>query len=180
VNAELITQILTIALVGYVGWHLRSQLRTLKSAVDVQKAAIDAQAEQMKAQSTVLQDVERLNKLMQQVIDFFDPQAALQREQAYKARVEREAAMRPMRERIEMWYAAVRGQGFDRKQFANSEAYATLKRHLPKALQQEIDESRNPQLFVALPHDGIDPLQVRLQEEIAKLERKFDREGRAP
>src|SRR5215475_5340606 len=44
----------------------------------------------MQAQSTVLQDVERLNKVMQQVIDFFDPQAQLQREQAYRDRVTRD------------------------------------------------------------------------------------------
>jgi uncharacterized membrane protein YgaE (UPF0421/DUF939 family) len=62
----------------------------LRRAIEGQKATIEAQAEQMKAQSTVLQDVERLNKVMQQVIVFFDPQAQLQREQAYKQRVERD------------------------------------------------------------------------------------------
>jgi hypothetical protein len=36
------------------------------------------------AQSAVVQDVERLSKIKQEVIDFFGPQAVLQREQAYK------------------------------------------------------------------------------------------------
>jgi uncharacterized membrane protein YgaE (UPF0421/DUF939 family) len=62
----------------------------LRRSIESQKATIEAQAEQMKAQSTVLQDVERLNKVMQQVIAFFDPQAQLQREQAYKERFERD------------------------------------------------------------------------------------------
>jgi uncharacterized membrane protein YgaE (UPF0421/DUF939 family) len=71
----------------------------LRRAIESQKATIEAQAEQMKAQSTVLQDVERLNKVMQQVVAFFDPQAQLQREQAYKARVERD--MDEMRSHVE-------------------------------------------------------------------------------
>jgi hypothetical protein len=62
----------------------------LRRAIESQKATIEAQAEQMKAQSTVLQDVERLHKLMQQVIDFVDPQRQLQREQAFQVRLERE------------------------------------------------------------------------------------------
>jgi hypothetical protein len=41
--------------VVYFGLHLRSQLRTVKSTVEVQKATIEAQAESMKAQSAVLQ-----------------------------------------------------------------------------------------------------------------------------
>jgi septal ring factor EnvC (AmiA/AmiB activator) len=104
VSADLITQIVTLALVIYFGLHLRTQLRTVKSTVEAQKATIDAQAEQMKAlkatidaqaeqmkaQSTVLQDFERLNKIMQQVIDFVDPETQLKREQAYRAWVDRE------------------------------------------------------------------------------------------
>jgi hypothetical protein len=50
------------------------------------KATIDAQAEQMKAQSTVLQDVERLYNVVKHVLDTVSDPAALQREQAYKAR----------------------------------------------------------------------------------------------
>jgi hypothetical protein len=92
VSYDLIMQGVTLALVIYFGLHLRSQLRTLKHTVEAQKATIEAQAESMKAQSTVLQDLERHNKIMQQVIDFFDPTAQLQREQAYKARVDRDAA----------------------------------------------------------------------------------------
>jgi hypothetical protein len=91
VTVDLISQGLTIMLVIYFGLHLRSQLRTLKSTVDTQKVTIEAQAEQMKAQSTVVQDFERLSKLMQQVIDTMSDPAALQREQAYKARVDRDA-----------------------------------------------------------------------------------------
>ena len=62
----------------------------LRRAIESQKATIEAQAEQIRAQSTVLQDFERHSKIMQQVIDFFDPQAQLQREQAYKERFERD------------------------------------------------------------------------------------------
>ena len=141
--------------------------------MDHQKATIEAQAESLKAQSTVLQDVERLSKMMQQVIAFYDPQAVLQREQAYKARVERDAAIRPMHDRIETWYAAVRGDGFDRRQFATSEEYATLKHHLPLALQQEIDQSREPNMVIVPLKTGVDPLRVRLLEEIAMLEREL-------
>jgi hypothetical protein len=166
-----IEQVVTMALVIYFGWHLRTQLRTVKSTVEAQKGTIDAQAEQMKAQSTVLQDVERLTKMMQQVIAFVDQQAVLQREQAYKAQVERDAARRPMHEHIEAWYAAVHGDGFDRRQFATSKAYATLKDYLPEALQQEIDESRNPTVFFM--RRGVDPLQAQLLEAIAKLAREL-------
>jgi hypothetical protein len=40
VSADRIVQIATILVVIYVGWHPRSQLRTLKSSVDAQKATI--------------------------------------------------------------------------------------------------------------------------------------------
>jgi hypothetical protein len=78
-------QIVTLILVGYGGWHLRRELRTLKEAVATQKATIEAQAEHMKAQSTVLQDFERLNKMMKEFIDTVDAPAMLQRWQQYKA-----------------------------------------------------------------------------------------------
>jgi uncharacterized coiled-coil protein SlyX len=140
VSYDLIGHVVTIALVIYFGWHLRQRLQTLQTTVaaqektiPAQEKAITGQAEQMKAQSTVLQDVERLNKMMQQAIDF--------REQAYQERVERDATT-PRRERLAAWYAAVRGDGFDRRQFAASEVYATLKGHLPEALQQELERSR--------------------------------------
>jgi hypothetical protein len=55
------------------------------------RKTIDAQAEQMKAQSTVLQDFEPLNQIMKQVIDTVSDPAALQREQAYRERVDRDA-----------------------------------------------------------------------------------------
>ncbi len=62
----------------------------LRRAIESQKATIEAQAEHMKAQSAILQDFERHSKIMQQVIDFFEPQAQLRREQAYKELVERD------------------------------------------------------------------------------------------
>jgi chromosome segregation ATPase len=105
VTVDLITQGLTIVLVIYFGLHLRSQLRTLKHTVEAQKATIEAQAESMKAQSTVLQDLERHSKIMQQVIDFFDPTAQLQREQAYKERFER--AMKAWEEAISNAYGVM-------------------------------------------------------------------------
>jgi hypothetical protein len=71
-----------------VSRYFRAQEKTIAS----QKETIAALAEQMKAQSTVLQDFERLSKLMQQVIDTVSDPAALQREQAFRARVERDAA----------------------------------------------------------------------------------------
>jgi hypothetical protein len=66
--------------------------RVLRQSIESQEKTIAAQAEFMKAQSTVLQDFECLSKLMQQVIDAVSDPAALQREQAYKARVDRDAA----------------------------------------------------------------------------------------
>jgi hypothetical protein len=161
VSYDLIGHVVTILLMIYFGVHLRTQLRTVRSTVEAQKVTIDAQAEQMKAQSTVLQDVERLNKMMQQAIDY--------REQAYKELVGRDATTR-RRERIATWYAAVSPDDFDRRLFVASEAYATLKVHLPEALQQELERSRNPMYVVALPISGIDSIQARLLEEIAKVE----------
>jgi hypothetical protein len=92
VDANLIAQIMTIGVVIYVGLHLRSRIQTLQATVNAQKATIDAQAEQLKAQSTVLQDFARLNEMMKRVIDTLSDPAALQREQAYKERVDRDAA----------------------------------------------------------------------------------------
>jgi hypothetical protein len=62
----------------------------LKRAIEGQEKTIAAQAKQMKAQSTVLQDFERLNTLMKQVIDVVNPEAQLKHEQAFQARLERE------------------------------------------------------------------------------------------
>ncbi len=87
---ELIGHGVTITVVIYVGLHLRRQLHTLKGTVEAQKATIDAQAEQMKAQSTVLENFERLNKQMKEVIDTVDAPAMLKRMQAYKEIVELE------------------------------------------------------------------------------------------
>jgi hypothetical protein len=63
----------------------------LRRAIESQEKTIAAQAEYMKAQSTVLQDFERLNNMMKHVLDTVSDPAALQREQAYKARVDRDA-----------------------------------------------------------------------------------------
>jgi hypothetical protein len=60
----------------------------LKRLIEGQEKTIAAQAEQMKAQSTVLQDFERLNKVMQQVIDMVDAPAMIQRWQSYRALVD--------------------------------------------------------------------------------------------
>lgn len=81
------TQIILLVVVGGgLAWYIG----LLKRAVDAQKATIDAQAEQLKAQSTVLQDFERLNRTMRLVLDTVSDPAALQREQAFKERLERE------------------------------------------------------------------------------------------
>jgi hypothetical protein len=90
VSYDLLGHVLTIALVIYFGLHLRQKLQTLQATVAAQEKTIAAQAEQIKAQSTVLQDAERLSKMMQQVIDFVNPEAQLKREQAFQARLERE------------------------------------------------------------------------------------------
>jgi CTP:molybdopterin cytidylyltransferase MocA len=63
----------------------------LRQAIEAQKVTIEAQAGHMKAQSAVLQDFERLNNIMKHVLDTVSDPAALQREQAYKERVDRDA-----------------------------------------------------------------------------------------
>jgi hypothetical protein len=71
---------LQLIIAGGVVWGICWLGGVLKRAIEGQEKTIAAQAEQMKAQSMVLQDFERLNKVMQQVIDFADPQKQLQRE----------------------------------------------------------------------------------------------------
>lgn len=88
VIANLMAQLVTVALVVYVGLHLRSRLQTLQATVDAQKTTIDAQAEQLKAQSMVLQDFERHVKTMKVVVDTLDSPAMLQRVQSHMALVE--------------------------------------------------------------------------------------------
>jgi CTP:molybdopterin cytidylyltransferase MocA len=63
----------------------------LRRAIDSQKATIEAQAEHMKAQSAILQDFERLNSILKHVLETVSDPAALQREEAYRARVDRDA-----------------------------------------------------------------------------------------
>jgi hypothetical protein len=81
---------LQIVIGGGIVVGVSRYFRILRRAIESQEKTIAAQAEHMKAQSTVLQDFERHSKIMQQVIDFFNPQAQLQREQAYKERFERD------------------------------------------------------------------------------------------
>jgi hypothetical protein len=90
VIANHIAQLVTIGLVVYVGLHLSSRIQTLQATVDAQKTTIDAQAEQLKAQSTVLQDFERFNRTMKLAVDTFADPAAIERERAYRARVDRD------------------------------------------------------------------------------------------
>jgi hypothetical protein len=179
VIVDLIMQGVTIVLVIYFALHLRTQIRTVKSTVEAQKATIDAQAEQMKAlkatidaqaeqmkaQSMVLQDVERFYKIMQEV--------QLQREQAHRAMVERDAAtLTLLRERFATWYAAVDREDFEWQQFATSVAYATLRDDLPEDLRQEIDLLRNPRNVLVPATGGVDHLRVCLLDEIAAIERR--------
>jgi hypothetical protein len=105
---DLIGHGVTLAFVIYFGLHLRQKVQTLQATVMAQEKTITAQAEQIKAQSTVLQDVERVHKIMQQVIDISGDPAALQREQAFKERLERE-----MHHRLQAMNAEVaRAQSF--------------------------------------------------------------------
>jgi hypothetical protein len=72
----------------------RAQEKTIAAQAEQMKAlktTIDAQAEQMRAQSTVLIDVERNNKIMQQIIDTVDAPAMLERWQKYKGLVDQNA-----------------------------------------------------------------------------------------
>ena len=62
---------------------------------------------------------------------------------------------------------------FDHRQFADSDAYATLRGYLPDDLKQDIDKWRNPYPIVAPPRSGRDLRQSRLLEEIAKKERDW-------
>ena len=71
-----------------MGRHLAK--RRAEARYDAQKVAIDAQKARIEALSGVLQDFERLNKVMKTVIDTVSDPAALQREQAYKERVDRD------------------------------------------------------------------------------------------
>jgi hypothetical protein len=77
------------------------------------------------------------------------------------------------RERIAAWRAAVDRDDFEPRQFAGSDAYATLRAYLPEDLRQEIDGWRNPTMFVAPPRAGRYPIQGRLLQEIARIERKW-------
>jgi hypothetical protein len=76
---------------GGVVWAAFWLSGVLKRAIESQEKTIAAQAEQMKAQSTVLQDFERLNKMMKEVIDTVDAPAMLQRLKSYKGLVDQEA-----------------------------------------------------------------------------------------
>jgi hypothetical protein len=79
---------LHVLVAGGVVWGICWLGRVLKRGLETQEKAIAAQAEQIKAQSTVLQDFERLNKTMKQVIDTVDAPAMLERWQQYKLLVD--------------------------------------------------------------------------------------------
>jgi hypothetical protein len=76
-----------------VGGGLALYIGVLKRAVDTQKATIEAQAEHLKAQTTVLQDFERLNKAMKLAIDTLNAPAILEHGEAYKALVDKTTAL---------------------------------------------------------------------------------------
>jgi hypothetical protein len=115
---DLIGHGVTLAFVIYFGLHLRQKVQTLQTTVT-------AQGKTIAAQSTMLQDGERLNKMMQQmmkeVITVVDPEAQLKRERAYKERAERDAAARveaikeEAQQHVELLYQRLRDlslQGF--------------------------------------------------------------------
>jgi hypothetical protein len=88
-----------IMLLVVIGGGLTWYIRLLKNAVDAQKVTIDALKTtigaldtQIRDQSTVLQDFARLNEMMKRVIDTVSDPAVLKREQAYRERVDRDAA----------------------------------------------------------------------------------------
>jgi hypothetical protein len=87
--------------------------------------------------------------------------------------VEKRRAKRQYRvEQIARWRDALRGD-FDRRSFVSSEAYSTLKPYMPKRLVEEIEKSRNPFYFVALPKDNEDSMRAYLLEVVAEVERKW-------
>jgi predicted Holliday junction resolvase-like endonuclease len=85
VSIDLIVQIVTMVLMVYFGFHLRSQLRTLKHTVEAQKATIDAQAKHR-------EEFEALMRAMKQVLDVANAPAMLQQMQVFKAMVEANSA----------------------------------------------------------------------------------------
>jgi hypothetical protein len=77
------------------------------------------------------------------------------------------------REQITAWRTAVDRDDFRYQLFAQGNVYATLRPHLPGDLRQTIDQWRSPGIVTSLARMGRDPIQVRLLEEIAKVERKW-------
>jgi hypothetical protein len=74
-------------------------------------------------------------------------------------------------EQISRWREALRGD-FDRRSFINSEAYSTLKQHMPEELIEEIERSRDPYHKVLL-RGSDDPMRFRLLEVVAKKEKEL-------
>ena len=88
--------------------------------------------------------------------------------------VEKKRLRRASRQdQIAAWRTAVDRDDFAYQPFAQGNAYATLRPHLPKDLRQTIDQWKNPGIVTSLPVMGRDPIQVRLLEEIARVERKW-------
>jgi hypothetical protein len=79
---------------GGVVWGVVWLSGVLKRAIESQEKTIAAQAEHMKVLTTALQEFERLIKTMKLVIDTVGDPAGLQREQAFRERIERDAAAR--------------------------------------------------------------------------------------
>jgi hypothetical protein len=77
------------------------------------------------------------------------------------------------RERIAAWRTAVDRDDFDYRQFADSNAYATLRSYLPEDLQHQIDQWRDPRMIVVPAKDGRSPFQNYLLQEIAKVEQNW-------
>jgi hypothetical protein len=78
--------------VVWLGGVLKRAIEGQEKTIAALKTTIEAQAEQMKAHSMMVQDVERLHKMIQQVLDIVNPEAQLRREQARMALLDRDAA----------------------------------------------------------------------------------------
>ena len=158
---DLIAQGVTIVVVVYIGLHLRQKLQTVQTTATTQKETIEALVKHR-------EDFEALNRIMKQTVDAM--QMIFQELRTELAQTRNVVLDQARRERIAAWRAVVDRDDFEPRQFADSDVYATLRGHLPEDLQQEIDQWRNPMMVVARPRGGRDSRQVRLLQEITRLE----------
>jgi hypothetical protein len=158
---NLIGQGVSIAVVIYFGLHLRQKLQTLQTTAATQKETIEALVKHR-------EDFEALNRIMKQTLDAM--QMITQELRTELAQTKNVLLDQARRERIATWRTAVDRDDFEYRQFADSDAYATLRGYLPEDLQQEIDTWQNPMMVVARPRGGRDPRQARLLQEVARLE----------